>query len=191
MTFFISQVKAPTPFCHFDILGQAPSGSEDLASQGLFVYPGLEIFQNILPPHKYTVCHGLLRSYDKGMQDIDVHSETKKLVVTLLVMRGFLVLPGALRACMDFRDPTAFSRFMVEKVQMHSKDAADKQLATPGLSPAIPSWKFFETGLISFYALPNGKSAYRGNHPVGSKLDNVAFNQLIPILSCSNRRFFA
>ena len=44
------------------------------------------------------------------MQDIDVHSETKKLVVTLLVMRGFLVLLGASRACMDFRDPTAFSR---------------------------------------------------------------------------------
>jgi hypothetical protein len=44
------------------------------------------------------------------MQDIDVHSETKKLVVTLLVMRGFLVLPGASRACMEFRDPTAFSR---------------------------------------------------------------------------------
>ena len=48
---------------------------------------------------------------EKDMQDIDVHSETKKLVVTLLVMRGFLVLPGASRACMDFRDPTAFSRF--------------------------------------------------------------------------------
>jgi len=39
-----------------------------------------------------------------------VHSETEKLMVTLLVMRGFSVLLGAPRACLDFRGPTAVSR---------------------------------------------------------------------------------
>ena len=35
----------------------------------------------------------------------------KKVVVTLGVMRPFSVLPGAQRACGDFGDPTAVSRF--------------------------------------------------------------------------------
>jgi hypothetical protein len=40
-----------------------------------------------------------------------VHGEIKKFVVTLLVMRHFLILLGAPRACADFCDPTAVSRF--------------------------------------------------------------------------------
>jgi hypothetical protein len=52
---------------------------------------------------------------EKDAQDIGVHSEIKKFVVTLLVMRSFLILLGALRACADFRDPTAFSRIMGEE----------------------------------------------------------------------------
>jgi len=47
----------------------------------------------------------------KDMQDIGAHGESEKLVVTLLVMRCFSDLPGAPRACMDFRDPTDVSRF--------------------------------------------------------------------------------
>ncbi len=51
------------------------------------------------------------------MQDIDVHGGFKKSIVTLLVMRTFLNLSGASRACADldapgyFRDPTEVSRF--------------------------------------------------------------------------------
>jgi len=48
---------------------------------------------------------------EKDVQDIDVHRLFKNLVVTLLVMRGFLNNLGASRACADLRDPTAFSRF--------------------------------------------------------------------------------
>jgi len=40
-----------------------------------------------------------------------VHSEIEKLVITLLVMRSFSVLLGVPRACLDFREPTAVSRF--------------------------------------------------------------------------------
>jgi hypothetical protein len=40
-----------------------------------------------------------------------VHGEIKKFVVTLLVMRHFFILQGAPRACVDFCDPTAVSRF--------------------------------------------------------------------------------
>jgi len=44
-----------------------------------------------------------------------VHSETEKLMVTLLVMRGFSVLLGAPRACLDFRGPTAVSRVNIKE----------------------------------------------------------------------------
>jgi hypothetical protein len=44
------------------------------------------------------------------VQDIDVHGEFEKRVVTLLVMSAFSNFPGASRACADFRDPTAVSR---------------------------------------------------------------------------------
>ena len=50
---------------------------------------------------------------EKDVQDIDVHGEFKKSVVTLLVMRTFLNLSGASRACAAFRDPTAVSRLNV------------------------------------------------------------------------------
>ncbi len=40
-----------------------------------------------------------------------MHSEIEKLVITLLVMRSFSVLLGAPIACLDFREPTAVSRF--------------------------------------------------------------------------------
>ena len=48
---------------------------------------------------------------EKDMQAIGAHGETEKLVVTLRVIRAFSVLPGAPRACLDFRDPTEVSRF--------------------------------------------------------------------------------
>jgi len=38
------------------------------------------------------------------------HGEIKKFVVTLWVMRHFLILLGAPSACADFCDPTAVSR---------------------------------------------------------------------------------
>ena len=44
------------------------------------------------------------------MQDIDVHGEYEKRVVTLLVMSGFSDFPSASRACAYFRDPTEDSR---------------------------------------------------------------------------------
>jgi hypothetical protein len=50
---------------------------------------------------------------EKDVQDIDVHGEFEKRVVTLLVMSAFSNFPGASRACADFRDPTAVSRIMV------------------------------------------------------------------------------
>ena len=46
---------------------------------------------------------------EKDVQDIDVHGEFEKRVVTLLVMSAFSNFPGASRACADFRDPTAVS----------------------------------------------------------------------------------
>ncbi len=45
------------------------------------------------------------------MQDIDVHRELEKLVVTLLAIRAFPSFLGASRAGADFRDLTAVSRF--------------------------------------------------------------------------------
>jgi hypothetical protein len=50
---------------------------------------------------------------EKDVQDIDVHGEFEKRVVTLLVMSAFSNFPGASRACADFRDPTAVSRIML------------------------------------------------------------------------------
>jgi hypothetical protein len=47
---------------------------------------------------------------EKDVQDIDVHGEFEKRVVTLLVKSAFSNFPGASRACADFRDPTAVSR---------------------------------------------------------------------------------
>jgi hypothetical protein len=40
-----------------------------------------------------------------------VHGEIKKFVVNLWVMRHFFILRGAPRACVDFCDPAAVSRF--------------------------------------------------------------------------------
>jgi len=45
------------------------------------------------------------------VKDIGVHGEIKKVVVTFVVIRHFFILPGAPRACGDFCDPTAVSRF--------------------------------------------------------------------------------
>jgi hypothetical protein len=47
------------------------------------------------------------------VQDIDVHGEFEKRVVTLLVMSDFSNFPGASRACAGFRDPTAVFRIIV------------------------------------------------------------------------------
>ncbi len=46
----------------------------------------------------------------KAVQEIGVHGEIQKVVVTSVVMRHFCILPGAPRACADFCDPTAVSR---------------------------------------------------------------------------------
>jgi len=48
--------------------------------------------------------------HKKDVQDIGVHGEIQKVVVTSVVMRHFCILPGAPRACADFCDPTAVSR---------------------------------------------------------------------------------
>ena len=48
---------------------------------------------------------------EKDVQDIGVRREFEKVVVTLLVMRAFSNFLGAPRACADFREPTAVSRF--------------------------------------------------------------------------------
>ena len=48
---------------------------------------------------------------EKDMQDIEVHSELKNRVVTLLVISEFFNLLGASRACVDFRDSTDEFRF--------------------------------------------------------------------------------
>ncbi len=40
-----------------------------------------------------------------------MHGAIQKVVVTSLVMRPFCIVPGAPRACADFCDPTAASRF--------------------------------------------------------------------------------
>ena len=50
---------------------------------------------------------------EKDVQDIDVHGEVEKFVITLLVMRHFSALLGASRACADFRDSTAVSRLKI------------------------------------------------------------------------------
>jgi len=48
------------------------------------------------------------------VEDIGVHGEIKNFVVTFVVMRHFFILPDAPRACADFCDPTAVSRFKVK-----------------------------------------------------------------------------
>jgi hypothetical protein len=45
-----------------------------------------------------------------------VTGEIKKFVLTLWVMRHFLILPGAPRACVDFCDPTAVSRLKAKRL---------------------------------------------------------------------------
>jgi hypothetical protein len=52
------------------------------------------------------------------VQALDVLGEFEKRVVTLLVMSAFSNFPGASRACADFRDPTAVSRFNVTRCAM-------------------------------------------------------------------------
>ncbi len=46
-----------------------------------------------------------------NVQDIGVPGEIKTFEVTSVVMRHFFILPGEPRACADFCDPTADSRF--------------------------------------------------------------------------------
>ncbi len=85
---------------------------------------------------------------EKDVQGIDVHGEYEKLVVTLLVMRGFSDFPGASRACTYFRDPTAVPRIMRESYPNRSSMQAllkkaelrvtpPLNYATSGISPLI------------------------------------------------------
>ncbi len=58
-----------------------------------------------------------------------MHGEIKKFVVTSVVMRHFFMLPGAPRACADFCDPTAVSRFNhsgVERIVAGTAKASSK-----------------------------------------------------------------
>ena len=47
----------------------------------------------------------------KAAEDIGVHGEIQKVVVTSVVMRQLLIFPGSPRACANFCDPTAVLRF--------------------------------------------------------------------------------
>jgi len=60
-------------------------------------------------PHLFNLEKSV--GHRKDIQDIDVNSELINCVVTLRVMSKFFNLLGALRACVDFCDPTDFSRF--------------------------------------------------------------------------------
>jgi len=53
----------------------------------------------------------------KDAQGIGGNREIKKFVVTLWVMRHFLIVRGAPRACADFCDPTAVSRLKEDSVK--------------------------------------------------------------------------
>ena len=52
----------------------------------------------------------------KAVQAIGAHGEIQKGVVTLVVMSHFWILPGELRGCADFCDPTAASRFIGKRL---------------------------------------------------------------------------
>ena len=63
---------------------------------------------------------------EKDVQDIGVYREFEKCVVTLLVMSifsSFLVMrhSDASRACPDFRDPIAESRFNLDVIKIQLK----------------------------------------------------------------------
>ena len=62
------------------------------------------------------------------MQDIDVHSEFKNRVVTLLVISEFFNLLGALRAYVDFRDPTDEFRLKVTTHPVPVKLSSQKHI---------------------------------------------------------------
>jgi hypothetical protein len=68
---------------------------------------------------------------EKDVQDIDVHGEFEKRVVTLLVMSAFSNFPGASRACADFRDPTAVSRFIGYVLVTYPGRAKNNAMARP------------------------------------------------------------
>ena len=70
---------------------------------------------------------------EKDVQDIDVHGEFEKHVVTLLVMSGYsnfsvMRQPEASRTCADFRNPTAFSRFKVIGRAYYEYDLTNRQI---------------------------------------------------------------
>ena len=48
-----------------------------------------------------------------------VHGAIKKIVAILWVMRHFFIVRGAPRACVDFCDPTAVSRFNADATGQH------------------------------------------------------------------------
>ena len=66
-------------------------------------------FPDFSPIHSFNLETAVGRKKDP--QGIGVHREREKVEVTLVVMRHFSVLRGAPRACADFCDPTAVSRF--------------------------------------------------------------------------------
>ncbi len=72
-------------------------------------------------------------------------SEIKKVVVTVLVMRHFLILRGAPRACVDFCDPTAVSRLNVEKrTQTDFRQVDEQEKDSPKWDSQISYLKFFQ-----------------------------------------------
>ena len=76
----------------------------------IFLYNSFKLKPNIVSP-VYLILENAFER-EKDVQDIDVPGEYEKLVVTLLVIRGFSDSSGASRACADFRDSTTFSRLI-------------------------------------------------------------------------------
>ncbi|MCH7615335.1 MAG: hypothetical protein IH978_06315 [Nitrospinae bacterium] len=60
----------------------------------------------------------------KDVEDIGVQGEIQKVMITSVVMRHFFIFPRASRACADFCDPTAISRFMIRRTGFAQSDAA-------------------------------------------------------------------
>ncbi len=59
--------------------------------------------------------------HSTAVEDIGVQGTIKKFVVTSVVMRHFLIVPGAPRACADFCDPTGVSRFQEKSMDHRNK----------------------------------------------------------------------
>jgi hypothetical protein len=89
-----------------------------------------------------------------------VHGEIKKFVVTFWVMRDFFILQGAPRACVDFCDPTAASRFKVKKYAEVWRRVHELGIARYGKS-------FLECQLGKYRKVYGGKDLVNPEHDNG------------------------